>query len=39
MPFGSMIMITVPSPRMVVPENTVMCRSRDDSGLITISSV
>ena len=39
MPFGSMIMITEPSPRMVVPENTAMCRSFDDIGLMTISSV
>ena len=38
-PFGSMIMMTEPSPRMVVPENTAMCRSFDDIGLITISSV
>ena len=39
MPFGSMIMITEPSPRMVVPENTAMWRSFDDIGLMTISSV
>ena len=39
MPFGSTIMITAPSPRMVLPENTPMCRSFDDIGLTTISSV
>jgi hypothetical protein len=38
-PLGSMIMITEPSPRIVVPENTAMWRSFDDIGLITISSV
>ena len=38
-PFGSMIMITVPSPRIVVPEKAAMWRSFDDIGLITISSV
>src|SRR5579864_4654966 len=39
MPFGSMIMITEPSPRIVVPENAAMSRSFDDIGLMTISSV
>jgi hypothetical protein len=34
-----MIMITEPSPRIVVAENTAMWRSFDDIGLITISSV
>ena len=38
-PFGSMIMITEPSPRIVVPEKTGMWRSFDDIGLMTISSV
>ena len=38
-PFGSMIMITEPSPRMVLPQNTGMLRSRLDIGLTTISSV
>ena len=38
-PFGSMIMITEPSPKMVVPENTGMWRNFDDIGLMTISSV
>src|SRR6266581_2664495 len=39
MPLGSMIMITAPSPRMVLPENMSMCRSLVDIGLTTISSV
>ena len=39
MPFGSMIMITDPSPRMVLPENIVMWRSFELIGLTTISSV
>ena len=39
MPFGSMIMITDPSPRMVLPENIGMRRSLVDIGLTTISSV
>ena len=39
MPFGSRIMITEPSPRMVLPENIVMWRSLVDTGLTTISSV
>src|SRR5229473_3312191 len=39
MPLGSMIMITAPSPRMVLPENISMCRSLVDIGLTTISSV
>ena len=34
-----MIMITEPSPRMVLPENMVMWRSLVDIGLTTISSV
>ena len=38
-PFGSMIMITEPSPRMVLPQNIGMCRSLLDIGLTTISSV
>ncbi len=38
-PFGSTIMITEPSPRIVVPENAAMWRSFDDIGLMTISSV
>ncbi len=38
-PFGSMIMITEPSPRMVLPENMAMWRSLLDIGLTTISSV
>ncbi len=38
-PFGSMIMITEPSPRMVLPENIAMWRSLLDIGLTTISSV
>ena len=38
-PLGSMIMITEPSPRIVVPENAGMCRSFEDIGLMTISSV
>ena len=39
MPFGSTIMITEPSPRMVLPENMAMWRSLLDIGLTTISSV
>ena len=39
MPFGSMIMITEPSPRMVLPQNIGMCRSLLDIGFTTISSV
>ena len=39
MPFGSMIMITEPSPRMVLPENIAMWRSLVDIGFTTISSV
>ena len=39
MPFGSMIMITEPSPKIVLPENMLMWRSRVDIGLTTISSV
>ncbi len=39
MPLGSMIMITAPSPKMVLPENMSMCRSLVDIGLTTISSV
>ena len=39
MPFGSRIMITEPSPRMVLPENMVMSRSILDIGFTTISSV
>ena len=39
MPFGSMIMITEPSPRMVLPENILMWRSLLDIGFTTISSV
>ena len=39
MPFGSMIMITEPSPRMVLPENIAMWRSLLDIGFTTISSV
>ena len=38
-PFGSMIMITEPSPRMVLPQNIGMCRSLLDIGFTTISSV
>ena len=39
MPFGSTIMITEPSPRMVLPENMAMWRSLLDIGFTTISSV
>ncbi len=39
MPFGSMIMITEPSPRMVLPQNIAMWRSLLDIGFTTISSV
>ena len=39
MPLGSTIMITEPSPRMVLPENIAMWRSLLDIGLTTISSV
>ena len=39
MPFGSMIMITEPSPRMVLPENIAIWRSLLDIGFTTISSV
>ena len=39
MPLGSMIMMTAPSPRMVLPENISMWRSFVDIGLTTISSV
>src|SRR6201993_4898518 len=39
MPLGSMIMITAPSPRMVLPENMSMWRSFVDIGLTTLSSV
>ena len=39
MPLGSMIMMTAPSPRMVLPENMSMWRSFVDIGLTTISSV
>ena len=39
MPLGSMIMITEPSPRIVLPENIAMWRSLVDIGLTTISSV
>ncbi len=39
MPFGSMIMITEPSPRIVLPENIAMWRSLVDIGFTTISSV
>src|SRR3954462_10785848 len=39
MPLGSMIMMTAPSPRMVLPENMSMWRSLVDIGLTTISSV
>ena len=38
-PFGSTIMITEPSPRMVLPQNIEMCRSLLDIGFTTISSV
>ena len=38
-PFGSTIMITEPSPRMVLPDNMGMWRSLLDSGFTTISSV
>ncbi len=37
--FGSMIMMTLPSPRMVLPENMLTWRSRLDIGFTTISSV
>ena len=36
MPLGSMIMITAPSPKMVLPENMSMWRSLVDIGLTTI---
>ena len=39
MPFGSMIMITEPSPRMVLPEKAEMWRSLVAIGFTTISSV
>ena len=39
MPFGSMIMITEPSPRMVLPQNMAMWRNLLDIGFTTISSV
>ena len=38
-PFGSIIMITEPSPRMVLPQNIAMWRSLLDIGFTTISSV
>src|SRR6202021_2211652 len=38
MPLGSMIMITAPSPKMVLPENMSMGRSFGDIGLTTIFS-
>ena len=38
-PFGSMIMITEPSSRIVLPENIAICRSLLDIGFTTISSV
>ncbi len=38
-PFGSRIMITEPSPRMVLPLNIVTCRRIGATGLTTISSV
>ena len=38
-PFGSRIMITEPSPRMVLPLNMVTCRRIGATGLTTISSV
>ena len=38
-PFGSMISTTAPSPRMVLPEKSWMCRSFEDIGFTTISSV
>ena len=37
--FGSMIMMTLPSPRMVLPENMPTSRNRLDIGFTTISSV
>ncbi len=39
MPFGSTIMMTEPSPKMVLPENIGMCRSFELIGFTTISSV
>ena len=39
MPCGSMIMITEPSPRIVLPENMAMWLRFGDIGLTTISSV
>jgi hypothetical protein len=39
MPLGSMIMMTAPSPRMVLPEIMSMWRNLVDIGLTTISSV
>ncbi len=39
MPLGSRIMMTLPSPRMVLPENIVMSRRIGATGLTTISSV
>ena len=39
MPLGSRIMITEPSPRMVLPLNIVMWRRIGATGFTTISSV
>jgi len=39
MPFGSTIMITEPSPRMVLPVNIAIWRNLLDIGFTTISSV
>ena len=39
MPFGSRIMITEPSPRMVLPLNIVTWRRIGATGFTTISSV
>ena len=38
-PLGSMIMMTEPSPRIVLPANKGIWRSLLDIGLTTISSV
>ena len=39
MPLGSRIMITLPSPRIVLPENIAISRSKGVTGFTTISSV
>ena len=39
MPLGSRIMMTLPSPRIVLPENISIWRRIGATGLTTISSV